>query len=59
MPDKEDRMVSKLVDRITKQACNRCGGHLRPDEVEQYHLTLVCWSCGHRQYISTVTELWF
>ncbi|MEI6665228.1 MAG: hypothetical protein WCL53_03665 [Chloroflexota bacterium] len=52
-------MVSKLVDRITKQACNRCGGHLRPDEVEQYHMTLVCWSCGHRQYISTVSELWF
>lgn len=55
---KEARMVGPLIERLTLQACMRCGGELRPYEVSQFHVTLACVMCGCLQYVPTAPEQW-
>ena len=51
-------MVGQLIERLTLQACMRCGGELRPYEVSQFHVTLACVMCGCLQYVPTAPEQW-
>lgn len=51
-------MVTQLVERLTRLACSRCGGKLRPEEVDRYHVTLACLVCGNRRYVGTAQDDW-